>query len=1125
MACAYRGLGSPLRGLLRLIAAFVLLTPLLLVPATPAHASSNTYFFHGAAGSASFDTNAPSGASSQTQTASPLANRDYAGDPLAAWWQGSYSGTLSGSMQLDWWWSSANATAILLGLGMDVTVFADADPSTGSGTVVGRQFVTLQVGATPKENVNLVAVAGTVQRNLLIEAVPHYIDTGNAPVVSYDATSTPSGFSFVPTPTAPPVTFDTTQQLTFAPSTVVSPSFLGGEPETTMEHPIPGSQAGRIDPNRVFVDWPLSSRTQTSQVSRSNDGGDHFRMLLDLNTCPQRNRPNCLTGGGGDSKTDVNLYDGNLFFADQEVLANEAVASSTDHGDTWPNTRQFAISNTASAVDRQWLAYIDPSVVSLPTGHADAFLAYHLPAAGQYIQAIDQNGVPVPQPVAQITGVSQSGTLRVDNSTGPGHGWIYQPYRGTGVMVATANATGYQVPQNWQTTKVSDDSATIFPWLQIDSHGNAYLVWVSAGNLFLSVSPIDDARNNPAKGGRPGTYWTRQAEINPPGVTSTVFPEVTAGDTGRIGITFVGSTDCSGQSDNCAPTAHWNTYAEVISDALALVRGTSLSVVSGVVNHRVMHRGSICTSGTTCTGDRSLLDMIDLGYDASGRVGVVFTDNNNRLAAPTLTDTSKNGPFTQFAKATAGPALLANQPAVNVSIPQNGRAAAAGDATWPNTAAGTNLPSLDLTGASIGLSADGSQLVAKLALSDATLAGMTRDLAAYNASTTQTAARLQYTARFATADDVFHLDMDFEPGRTPQVRFFGGRLDANDGVQNGTGTIVGSRYVADAGYTVTGSIRNGVLTLMAPKTQFGLDTGSPVFSVTGFAMAGPDEGDATATLVANSSRTVDASPPFDAKLQTVQSPPTGVSCDDGAVTERGGWQDESDDPGGSGGTHCRQVGGHAGASGSGDDMQMGFYGTGVDLVVAKGPRGGSFNASIDSGPPVFVDEYRPPTDPAHPDMSGRHDLTTNVKVHLDAPGYGYHTVHVRVVNGSTDKSRNMVYVDGFTVYGGDGVGAPTSTRDVSTLVNGVLGALLGAEFTVASTANTYDLNFVLEAVPGTTLTIKDPTGKVVATGTVQDGVLAVGFPTNGVLGAFVVDVRNTTGGEAAFNLWEVVGGS
>jgi hypothetical protein len=204
---------------------------------------------------------------------------------------------------------------------------------------------------------------------------------------------------------------------------------------------------------------------------------------------------------------------------------------------------------------------------------------------------------------------------------------------------------------------------------------------------------------------------------------------------------------------------------------------------------------------------------------------------------------------------------------------------------------------------------------------------------------------------------------------------------------------------------------------------------------------------------------------------------------------------------------------------------MSFYGTGVDLVIAKGPRGGNFNLSIDGGSPVFVDEYRAPANPSSPDLTGRHDLTTGVQVHLDAGGPGYHTVHLRVLNNNASATRNMVYVDGFTVYGGDGVGPPTAPRDVSSVVNGVLGSLLTQEYTVFTTVNSYDLNFVLESIPGTTLTVKDPTGKVMATGTVQNGVVAVGFPTNSAVGGFMVDIRGTAAGDAAFTLWEVVGGN
>jgi len=138
--------------------------------------------------------------------------------------------------------------------------------------------------------------------------------------------------------------------------------------------------------------------------------------------------------------------------------------------------------------------------------------------------------------------------------------------------------------------------------------------------------------------------------LEPAQVTSAVFPAVTGGDEGRIAIAYMGSEDCSGLSDNCLDTAHWNTYVSVLTDALSIARGGPTTVLAGKINHRVVHRGQVCTSGTTCNGDRSLLDMIDLGYDQTGRIGVVFMDNNNGLAANPRTNSSKNGPFVEFAK-------------------------------------------------------------------------------------------------------------------------------------------------------------------------------------------------------------------------------------------------------------------------------------------------------------------------------------------------------------------------------------------------------------------------------------------------------------------------------------------
>jgi hypothetical protein len=63
--------------------------------------------------------------------------------------------------------------------------------------------------------------------------------------------------------------------------------------------------------------------------------------------------------GGGDSVNRVNQYDGNVYFGEQEVVAQEALSSSTDLGDTFQPTRQRPISNTATVVDRQWISTVD----------------------------------------------------------------------------------------------------------------------------------------------------------------------------------------------------------------------------------------------------------------------------------------------------------------------------------------------------------------------------------------------------------------------------------------------------------------------------------------------------------------------------------------------------------------------------------------------------------------------------------------------------------------------------------------------------------------------------------------------------------------------------------------------
>jgi hypothetical protein len=712
---------------------------------------------------------------------------------------------------------------------------------------------------------------------------------------TYHATATFNNTGVCPPPPSP--TYNN-NALTFAPATIVSAHFLGVEPQTVMERTnapwVPVNNPGGIDNKRIFVDWPLSSRSHIGQLSRSMDSSDSFRLLIDQ-TCAARSRPNCATGGGGDTESDVNLKNGNVFFGDQESLANEAEATSTNHGDSF--VFQTALSNGTSATDREWIATTDSSQ-QLGGQPIEAFFSYHVPP-NAYVHAITEaTHLPVPQPVPQLKNIGQSGQIKVDNNpSSPSHGWIYYPANGLGIdplvggtMINVVKSTDFQLPTNWHQTLVEPNGADSFPWVAIDKDGNSYVTFDSGGVVYYAYSLITDPRNNPnaVPAGVPGTIWSSPARITPPGiVTSAVFPEVIAGaDAGRIGVTYMGSEDYTGVPNGAPASSHWHAYAAVITGA-----DTSNPVIfTGKVSHRVVHHGNICTNGTTCgltgdpTQDRSLADMIDVGFDADGRLGVVFMDNNTKsfqddtadaTGDPTGNTKVDQSPFVYFAKEITGQTLFANTSPVNIGNPSTGfRDDPAGEATWPNIAGSLNIQGLDIERTLI--EKVGSNVVAHLKLANASLASMTGAITTYNATVCAPpcqAQRLQYIVRFNTADEAYHMSLEVLPDGT--LRAFGGKLDSNDSIVNpGSPTsVIAAGYHTDAGYTVTSNIvccANGEITLTAPASQFGIGSGTNVYSVTGLATAGPTEGlegigttgnpPQTAAYIM---RTVDASPPFD----------------------------------------------------------------------------------------------------------------------------------------------------------------------------------------------------------------------------------------------------------------------
>jgi hypothetical protein len=166
-----------------------------------------------------------------------------------------------------------------------------------------------------------------------------------------------------------------------------------------------------------------------------------------------------------------------------------------------------------------------------------------------------------------------------------------------------------------------------------------------------------------------------------------------------------------------------------------------------------------------------------------------------------------------------------------------------------------------------------------------------------------------------------------------------------------------------------------------------------------------------------------------------------------------------------------------------------------------------------------VNEYAASTS-GSTDQSGTKGLTYNVIVHRDV-GSGLHTVVL--TDDSTDNTKDMVYVDGFRIYGGD-VSTPAGH-----FVQETAGLVLNTALAGVDTVNAFVvdpatelIDVVMETVAGTTVSIKDPSGKTLATATVDDGgVLDLQALPDGA-GAYALVVHDGTAGTIAFQAWEVL---
>jgi hypothetical protein len=408
------------------------------------------------------------------------------------------------------------------------------------------------------------------------------------------------------------------------------------------------------------------------------DGTYHFKYEGQPDGCGVLAGGCTLLGireGGGDVDIAVNYPSSgvpNLALVSLLLAPGVTGTHSTDRGDT------FSQPNPAVALipgdDRQWiegfggqnvyLNYHDAGTFQIDVQRStDGGSTY----ANGFGQAIDPATFPAAGGVPATNSANVAGQIRIDRSSCPSRGNLYQIF--VAPDNAVENAAGRALRSVY--SGVSKDAklglpvfmftdhkifagpaglrnegaVNLFPALATDALGFVYAVWSDNSNILFSSSSDH------------GTTWTTPLGVNL-GATvgeANVFPWVAADANGHVGIVWFGgdragnSNDasihapCPMDSTDCMKNwTNWNVYyAETVNG-----HATTPSFVQSVISDHIIHRGTISTGGLGGGANRNLGDLFQIAFDSQHRANVAFSDDHlvNREVGP---DNGPDNPTTR----------------------------------------------------------------------------------------------------------------------------------------------------------------------------------------------------------------------------------------------------------------------------------------------------------------------------------------------------------------------------------------------------------------------------------------------------------------------------------------------
>ncbi|MGH3951692.1 MAG: hypothetical protein ACRDSE_21675, partial [Pseudonocardiaceae bacterium] len=751
-----------------------------------------------------------------------------------------------------------------------------------------------------------------------------------------------------------------------------------------------------------------------------------------------------------------------------------------------------AFTATAPPADRQWIEAYGPNTV---------YLYYRTLATltGLVLQKSIDSGVTYAAGTTVVNPLGFTpGWIDVDQSpNADGSVDIYLSAQNSSQLVVfhcVDPNPALPVPITCSNPNTVDDSMShghIFDVVSVSNDGTVYAAWSNNQDVFYAHS------DNKAQ------TWSGPVQVTDgSAMTNTnIFPWITAGDAGRVGIVWYG-TDALSNADN---NAEWKAYYAYTANA----RAATPDLLWLPASDHVIHKSNVSQAGFS-PGDeavnRNLIDFFQVAHDPrDGAAVVAFADDHNDFDGHTF-----------WTRQIAGPGLVAGTPVTAVPCPPLTPFVDPevidflGDGNGVSGALGPSIPDVDILNIDYGSGEDGGTLhltsdmtiTALLALAPErsyrsffavnTVRGLMDAGNMYFIElTTENGApefwlgvadrRTDGTIATARVEDIAadQSGAPFTPGAPGQVHV---RVDVNrlDYSYTADGTPVdGGSAAPSAGDLVVGLIgqtRNQTAVgsaVVADNTRGG-----------SFIILGEEDGNGGGD-------------------------PTEIECDDEAVTQFGGWQTRTTE---GGERYCRNVG-HQGKNSPSKRpyLELAFPGSATEVRYDffTNPRGGVVEVIIDGQSREIIDQHRPGSD-----GSGQKDLQPESRSYPVAPQANQHTIRVVHRTDLDGGTRNIAYVDGFAVQEGASGSAASADNEIGLIHTLASGASI--DHTMVAELGTLFLGTVVEPVSAElfgsgalAVEIFDPAGLGVGSSSEAVAPLTASAPTI-LPGQYTVRVRNTS---------------